>query len=443
MPTRRDDIADIADIAGIPRVVLGDDALDTLELVLNGALAALPLLQTIPSDTDVVLTDGENTPVAHVIRAGRTPTVRAVRPFARGDGPEWDSTIRRLPVVVRMDLRRVAGDGGVLGIVVDEVPTRADMRHLAELVTRVDPAAVVCAVQVGRALPSGGEVDAAGLTRVGQAVAAGLASGMPGLPIEIAAIPFPGRAFAAAAGVRVADVLSAYGATESVTIGSLRSPSEADRVAALPLAFERQVADLYPEAFAEEVLRARARGHRRGAMVLFTGLSGSGKSTIARALAEDLRAGSSRVVTLLDGDEVRRHLSADLGFDAGSRDRNIDRIAYVSALVADHGGIAIAAPIAPFAAARRAARELVEAHGAFLLVYVDTPVEVCEARDRKGLYARARAGEIADFTGISSPYEEPDDADVLIETATTEVADAVRRIRAELERRLEGADVDG
>ncbi len=174
----------------------------------------------------------------------------------------------------------------------------------------------------------------------------------------------------------------------------------------------------------------------RGAVVLFSGLSGSGKSTIARALVEDLRDGGPREVTLLDGDEVRQHLSSELGFDEASRETNIRRIAWVASLIAAHGGIAVAAPIAPFASSRRYARELVGPRGVFLLVHVSTPLEVCEARDRKGLYARARAGLLPDFTGISSPYEVPDDADVVVDTSATSVDEAVRLVREALDRGL-------
>ena len=170
-------------------------------------------------------------------------------------------------------------------------------------------------------------------------------------------------------------------------------------------------------------------------MVLFTGLSGSGKSTIARVLAEELEDDGRRV-TLLDGDEVRQHLSAELGFDAASRERNVERIGWVAAEVARHGGIAVAAPIAPFASSRARVRAMAEPNGPFLLVWVSTPLDVCEARDRKGLYARARAGEVADFTGISSPYEEPEDADLVLDTSITGVEQAVASIRALLEERL-------
>jgi sulfate adenylyltransferase len=170
-------------------------------------------------------------------------------------------------------------------------------------------------------------------------------------------------------------------------------------------------------------------------VVLLSGLSGSGKSTIARALADRIEDSGERRVSLLDGDEVRRLLSAGLGFDRESRELNVRRIGYVAALVAEHGGLAICAPIAPFAAARADVRARAEAVGDFVLVHVATPLEVCEARDRKGLYAKARAGVVPEFTGISSPYETPTDADLAVDTTDTPVDAAVDVIWAELVRR--------
>lgn len=176
----------------------------------------------------------------------------------------------------------------------------------------------------------------------------------------------------------------------------------------------------------------RAVGPGRGAVIFLTGLSGAGKSTIAGALAAELeRVG--RTVTILDGDELRR-LSAHLGFDAASREANVRRAAELAEGFAREGHIVIAALIAPFERSRRLAREIVERSAAFLLVYVRTPLEVAEARDPKGLYARARAGEIRDFTGIDSPYEEPADADLVIETTRTPVDKAVGEIRRALDR---------
>nr|BFE83676.1 hypothetical protein GCM10020093_062770 [Planobispora longispora] len=166
--------------------------------------------------------------------------------------------------------------------------------------------------------------------------------------------------------------------------------------------------------------------HRRGLVAFFTGLSGSGKSTVARGLRDALLERGSRTVTYLDGDVVRHLLSAGLGFSREDRDLNIRRIGFVAAEAARHGGLAVCAPIAPFAATRAEVRAMVEAVGAdFLLVHVATPLAECERRDRKGLYAKARAGLIPEFTGISSPYEEPEDADIVIDTTGISVEEAV------------------
>lgn len=182
-----------------------------------------------------------------------------------------------------------------------------------------------------------------------------------------------------------------------------------------------------------ELVRWRPPRHRRGLVVFFTGLSGAGKSTIARALADHLTASGERTLTLLDGDEVRRLLSAGLGFDAEARHQNVTRIGYVAAEVARHGGVAICAPIAPYERSRAAARELVtHAGGDFVLVHVATTLADCEARDVKGLYARARAGEIAEFTGISDPYEIPEAAEVRIDTTGRSIEDSLGDVVAYL-----------
>jgi sulfate adenylyltransferase len=183
-----------------------------------------------------------------------------------------------------------------------------------------------------------------------------------------------------------------------------------------------------PQSVVRELRRARPPRAERGLVIFFTGLSGSGKSTIARGLAEALAERGDRTVSLLDGDHVRQLLSAGLTFSRADRDLNIARIGYVAAEVARHGGIAICAPIAPYAEARAAARKLVTEVGDFLLVYVSTPVEVCEARDRKGLYAKARAGLIKGFTGVSDPYEEPRDADLVLDTSAMTPGQAVSAV---------------
>jgi sulfate adenylyltransferase len=173
---------------------------------------------------------------------------------------------------------------------------------------------------------------------------------------------------------------------------------------------------------------------RPGAAIFFTGLSGAGKSTIANALRVRLLE-RGREVSLLDGDLVRQHLSSELGFSREHRELNVRRIAFVAAEVARHGGIAICAPIAPYEALRTEVRAIVEASGAFVLVYVDTPLEVCEARDTKGLYARARAGLVPAFTGVSDPYEIPTTPDLTVHAAAGSPTDAVDQILALLTRR--------
>src|SRR5919206_3851398 len=145
---------------------------------------------------------------------------------------------------------------------------------------------------------------------------------------------------------------------------------------------------------------------RSGVTVFLTGLSGAGKSTIADALVAQLEA-DGRPVTVLDGDVVRTHLSSELDFSREHRDLNIRRIGFVAGEVVKHGGTVVVAAIAPYEAAREEARSLVEQHGRFVLVHLSTPLEVCERRDVKGLYAKARAGDIPDFTGIGDPYEPP------------------------------------
>jgi sulfate adenylyltransferase len=188
-----------------------------------------------------------------------------------------------------------------------------------------------------------------------------------------------------------------------------------------------------PPAVATELRRSYPPRARQGFTVFFTGLSGSGKSTIANVLLVKLLELGGRPVTLLDGDIVRKHLSSELGFSKEHRDINIRRIGFVASEITKNGGIAICAPIAPYDATRKDVRAMVEPGGGFLLVHVSTSLEVCEARDRKGLYAKARAGTLSEFTGISDPYEVPDDADVVIDTAQLTPEEAAQQIILHLE----------
>ncbi len=184
----------------------------------------------------------------------------------------------------------------------------------------------------------------------------------------------------------------------------------------------------------EELRKSSPPRHRQGLTVFFTGLSGSGKSTIANALMVKLLEMGGRPVTLLDGDLVRKHLSSELGFSKEHRDINIRRIGFVASEITKNGGIAICAPIAPYDGVRREVREMIEPLGGFVLVHVATPLEVCEGRDRKGLYAKARKGIIKEFTGISDPYEEPTDADLAIDTTGISPEEAAHQIILHLEK---------
>lgn len=172
---------------------------------------------------------------------------------------------------------------------------------------------------------------------------------------------------------------------------------------------------------------------RQGFTVFFTGLSGAGKSTVANVLLTLLLERGGRPVTLLDGDIVRQNLSSELGFSKEHRDLNVRRIGFVASEITKNGGVAICAPIAPYDGVRKLVRGDVAPVGGFFLVHVATPLEVCERRDRKGLYAKARAGLIESFTGISDPYEAPDDAEIVLDTQSLTPEEAANEVLLYLE----------
>ena len=250
---------------------------------------------------------------------------------------------------------------------------------------------------------------------------------LPGLPEGSAVVPLPLPAPARPDGAEsvLRTVVAAYGAT-------LTDPVQWDPA---PGGRSATASQTWDTAAGVVGVPGGLPARLPGGVVLFTGLSGSGKSTIAQALEDVLLERTDRTVTLLDGDLVRRHLSAGLGFSRADRDANVRRIGFVSAEVARHGGLAIAAPIAPYSSTREDVRRMVAAAGGtFLLVHVATDLAVCEARDRKGLYAKARSGEIPEFTGVSDPYEEPLDADLRLDTVDRSVADCVEDVMALLVR---------
>lgn len=218
---------------------------------------------------------------------------------------------------------------------------------------------------------------------------------------------------------------------EGVTTWSISQPELRER-----LDDGREIPDwfTFPEV-AGELRRRHPPRHKKGFTVFFTGLSGSGKSTVANVLRTKLLQAGGRSVTLLDGDIVRKNLSSELGFSKEHRDLNIQRIGFVASEITKGGGIALCAPIAPYEHIRRYNRELISEYGGYVLVHMSTPIDVCEARDRKGLYAKARAGIIKEFTGVSDPYEVPEDADVVIDTSDISPEEAAQLVYLHLERR--------
>ncbi len=190
----------------------------------------------------------------------------------------------------------------------------------------------------------------------------------------------------------------------------------------------------YPEVVAELRWAFPPRS-KQGITIFFTGLSGSGKSTLAKVLMVKFMEMRDRPVTLLDGDIVRRNLSSELSFSKEHRNLNITRIGFVASEITKNGGIALCAPIAPYEESRQANRELISRYGGFVEVYVSTPLEVCEQRDRKGLYARARAGKVKGVTGVSDPYIVPSNPEITINTAEITAAEAAQEVLLYLEER--------
>ena len=183
----------------------------------------------------------------------------------------------------------------------------------------------------------------------------------------------------------------------------------------------------YPDVV-EELRKQRPAMSKRGFTIFFTGLSGSGKSTLANGLLVKLLEDGRRPVTLLDGDIVRTHLSSELGFSKEHRSLNIRRIGFVASEITKNGGIAICAPIAPYLTDRRFNRDMIAPLGGYIEIFVNTPLEVCERRDVKGLYAKARQGLIKQFTGIDDPYEEPENAEIVIDSSTEDPEVLVEQI---------------
>jgi sulfate adenylyltransferase len=410
-----------------------------------------------PLKRALILTDQESAPVAAIDAADMWPTGAdrigvGGRVRKMGDGGHGPfRRLRRTPDEVRKSLPA----GRVLGVIADRPLHRPQLAQIAHAVRTLNGHLVVLipvAVANADGLPPEAVVRTilAARDRIPQAT--------------IVAVPLAPHGDEIRDALLRAKVAAAYGVTHLLSTGETPISGGGPRVLVprelsydtrdgqwrgrddIPPRFRRlaltqaEIDDLLdqgivlpewhtPPAVARELHRSRPPRRQRGVVVLFTGLSGSGKSTIARSVADALLENGERTLTFLDGDVVRRELSAGLTFSKADRDLNVRRIGWVAAEVARHGGMALACPIAPYDEARQTARRMARAAGAgFVLVWVSTPLEVCEARDRKGLYAKARAGQITGMTGIDDPYEAPADADLVIDTAQVSLDEAVRGV---------------
>ena len=380
--------------------------LDDLELLLSGALApqqtfddgpvSLALPDALSDAEQVELVDPEGLPLARLSAAGLEPlSAPSPRPVPR---------VHLSPAEVRGRHREA------LTVPVAGALTEDDLDAIRKA---RDGRPVVLLALTGTGTPQG--LTSVGLVRASLAAAALLGDA------HVVAVPLPSHGDAEtdhALGQRVVD---------NYAVGEVLAPVGEGEL---------------PDPVATVVEHDQPA--ERGVVVFFTGLSGSGKSTLAQALNDLILEAGERTVTSLDGDVVRRNLSAGLTFSREDRETNIRRIGWVAAEIARHRGIAICSPIAPFDETRKQVRAMVEAAGGdFVLVHVATPLEECERRDRKGLYARARAGEIPDFTGISSPYEEPADASVRVDTTGRTIEDALADVLAALPFDLDATPESG
>ena len=443
----------------------------------DGTPWPVPVTLTVPAEAApeeaarLVLQDPEGSPLAVLDISERVPSgpglrlagkVTALRP------PEYGSfrSLRRPPSEVRAGFN----GGPVLALVTSRPLTRRHIGQLRHLTGQIRSTDLEGNPQPVRILLLPRVAGPAAVVRRPEALVRSVLAAASQLPESTVVVPVPlpplGNADDDLAAQAI--VAAAYGASHVLTdrVGTIRSEefkafgvqlvtepewaydpvSEVWRPLSLiePGAERGELSDgelaallddgdsvpawLVPEPVAAELRQARPPRSERGVVVFMTGLSGSGKSTLARDLRDALAERGDRTVSLLDGDMVRRLLSAGLTFSREDRDLNIMRIGYVASEVARHGGIAICAPIAPYAAARSAVRSMVTEVGDFVLVHVSTPLAECEQRDRKGLYAKARAGVIDSFTGISDPYEEPADADLSVDTSVLSRHEAVAAV---------------
>ncbi|MEV6343487.1 adenylyl-sulfate kinase [Actinoplanes sp. NPDC051851] len=448
--------ADLTSVARTGRLADGTHWPVPVTLELPGELAT-KLDPADPGQRTVVLTDLEGAPVATLeatdvwrIAENRYGAGGPVRPL--GDGGHGPfQRLRRTPE----EVRGLLPPGRVLGVIADRPLHRPQLAQIAHA-ARTLAAHLLILIPVSGPGPDG--LPPESLVRAIFAAR----DRMP--PATIVAVPVLDRGDEMADALLRARVASAYGVSHVLSTGEAPLSGAGVRVLVpRELAYDNrdgqwrwredipprnrrlamapaEIDDLLdrgfplpewhtPPAVAKELSRVRPPRRHRGLVLFFTGLSGSGKSTVAHNLADALRETGERTVTLLDGDVVRRELTAGLGFSKADRDRNVRRIGWVAAEIGRHRGMAVACPIAPYEEARAAARRMaVEAGAGFILVHISTPLEVCEARDRKGLYAQARAGKLRGMTGIDDPYEEPLDAELAIDTSTVSLPEAVELV---------------
>jgi sulfate adenylyltransferase len=397
--------------AGWPELALSASDLSAVELRLALPTTrldrlALPAPSAASAGDRLALRDAEGVLIASLVvaevRDGRvTGELRGVRLPAHPDAAE----LRRSPEELAAEIAR-RGWRTVHGVLTARALFEPDLARLAERLERADGVVV--------ALIAGGveATDPEHHTRIA-ALRAGLTS-LPADRVLLTVLPL-----LASADVEVRrTVAEAYGLPDADVEPAPGSPSEREVQAVLD-AEAGPTGSVRPEAVVAALRRTHPPRSRQGFTVFFSGLSGSGKSTVAGLLAVRLIELTDRSVLLLDGDRVRRHLTAGLGFSKADRTTNVRRIGWVAAQVAAAGGIAVCAPIAPYDSTRREVRAMVEGSSpaaGFVLVHIATPLEECERRDRKGLYAKARSGELPEFTGISDPYEVPTDAEVVADT---------------------------
>ncbi|MGY0387407.1 adenylyl-sulfate kinase [Nocardioides sp. WG-D5] len=386
----------------VPQFSPSPRELDDIELIVSGALPGplnapgSPLTLALPSavasaaaeDGSVEIVDPEGLPLARVT----WPAGEVTGLSSPAYGP-----FRRLYLTPEQTRKAYAGRTVVP---VTDALTTAEIAELAEL------GPVLLLALVGHGTPA---LSPVALLRASLLAADALPDA------AVVAVPLAAHDDPEADHALGVAVVAAYAGGDGVH--ALASPASDD----------------YPDAIAAVIDADQPAPEDQGLVIFFTGLSGSGKSTLARALMDRILEQGARTVTSLDGDVVRRNLSAGLTFSKEDRETNIRRIGWVAAEISRHGGLAVCSPIAPFDSTRQDVRGFVaDAGGAFFLVHVATPLEECERRDRKGLYAKARRGEIPEFTGISSPYEEPADADVRVDTTGRSIDEALEDVIAGL-----------